>query len=402
MSEGYLTLNKTLSSATGNAAHLRLSNGSDALYQEESADLSPRLEVLATISVTYAVIISVGLLGNTILIKVFFKIKSMQTVPNIFITSLAFGDLLLLLTCVPVDASRYMVDTWLFGRMGCKILSFIQLTSVGVSVFTLTVLSADRYKAIVKPLELQTSDAVLKTCGKAVCVWIISMLLAAPEAVFSDLYEFTSPDKNMSFKTCAPYPVSEKLLQETHSLMCFLVFYIIPLSIISAYYILIAKTLYRSTFNMPAEEHTHARKQIESRKRVAKTVLVLVALFAFCWLPNHILYLYRSFTYHSAVNSSMLHLSATIFARILAFSNSCVNPFALYWLSRSFRQHFKKQVYCCPEQPPQSQTSPTHSSTTTGIAATKGNIQMSEISFTLLSGYDMKKENDSVSLNDSR
>ncbi|CAH2315158.1 bombesin receptor subtype-3 [Pelobates cultripes] len=396
MPEASTTLNLTLSSAADGTAFLKSSYENATLYQEDNENVSPGLEVLATISITYAVIISVGLLGNAILIKVFFKIKSMQTVPNIFITSLAFGDLLLLLTCVPVDASRYMVDTWLFGRIGCKVISFIQLTSVGVSVFTLTVLSADRYRAIVKPLELQTSDAVLKTCGKALCVWIISMLLAAPEAVFSDLYEFGDPEKNTSFKACAPYPVSEKILQETHSLMCFLVFYIVPLSIISAYYFLIARTLYRSTCNMPAEEHTHARKQIESRKRVAKTVLVLVALFALCWLPNHILYLYRSFTYHSDINSSVLHLSATIFARVLAFSNSCVNPFALYWLSRSFRQHFKKQVYCCQAQPPPCQPSPTHSSTNTGITAIKGNIQMSEISITLLGSYDMKKESDSI------
>lgn len=107
-------------------------------------DASLGLGVLCTIYVTYATIISIGLLGNVILVKVFFKIKSMQTVPNIFITSLAFGDLLLLFTCVPVDAACYIVDTWLFGRIGCKLLSFIQRTSVGVSVFTLTVLSADR------------------------------------------------------------------------------------------------------------------------------------------------------------------------------------------------------------------------------------------------------------------
>ncbi|MGH0186750.1 UNVERIFIED_CONTAM: hypothetical protein FKN15_022729 [Acipenser sinensis] len=100
--------------------------------------------VLCTVLSVYGTIIAVGLLGNVILIKVFFTVKSMQTVPNIFIASLAAGDLLLLLTCVPVDASRYFADTWLFGRAGCKIISFIQLASVGVSVFTLTVLSADR------------------------------------------------------------------------------------------------------------------------------------------------------------------------------------------------------------------------------------------------------------------
>lgn len=144
MPGNFPSLNQSLLSATNSTALLRSQNGSATFYKEDSDDGSPGLEVLATIAITYALIISIGLLGNTILIKVFFKIKSMQTVPNIFITSLAFGDLLLLLTCVPVDASRYMVDTWLFGRIGCKVISFIQLTSVGVSVFTLTVLSADR------------------------------------------------------------------------------------------------------------------------------------------------------------------------------------------------------------------------------------------------------------------
>ncbi|KAM7161295.1 bombesin receptor subtype-3 [Macrochelys suwanniensis] len=371
---------------------LRSTTDNDILDQGWTEDSFPGLEILCTIYVTYAVIISVGLLGNAILIKVFFKIKSMQTVPNIFITSLAFGDLLLLLTCVPVDATRYIVDTWLFGRIGCKLLSFIQLTSVGVSVFTLTVLSADRYRAIVKPLELQTSDAVLKTCCKAGCVWIVSMILAIPEAVFSDLYSFSNPEKNVSFEACAPYPVSEKILQEAHSLVCFLVFYIIPLAVISVYYFLIAKTLYKSTFNMPAEEHGHARKQIESRKRVAKTVLVLVGLFALCWLPNHILYLYRSFTYHSSVDASAFHLIVTIFSRALAFSNSCVNPFALYWLSKSFRQHFKKQILCCKARLP---TRPPSNTPTRALSAT-GSTNGSEISVTLITDYSITKEEESV------
>lgn len=145
MSQVYLhPPNQTLCAAT-NGTELKSIIENETTNEKWTEDSFPGLEILCTIYVTYAVIISVGLLGNAILIKVFFKIKSMQTVPNIFITSLAFGDLLLLLTCVPVDATRYIVDTWIFGRIGCKLLSFIQLTSVGVSVFTLTVLSADRW-----------------------------------------------------------------------------------------------------------------------------------------------------------------------------------------------------------------------------------------------------------------
>lgn len=96
------------------------------------------------IAAVYGAIIFVGLVGNVSLMKTCLSVKSMRTVPNLFLTSLALGDVLLLLTCAPVDASRYLVDEWLFGRVGCKLIPFIQLTSVGVSVFTLTTLSADR------------------------------------------------------------------------------------------------------------------------------------------------------------------------------------------------------------------------------------------------------------------
>lgn len=97
------------------------------------------------IAAVYGLIIVVGLVGNVTLMKTCLSVKSMRTVPNLFLSSLALGDLLLLVTCAPVDASRYLVDEWLFGRVGCKLIPFIQLTSVGVSVFTLTALSADRY-----------------------------------------------------------------------------------------------------------------------------------------------------------------------------------------------------------------------------------------------------------------
>lgn len=96
------------------------------------------------IAAAYGLVILVGLIGNITLIKTFWTVKSMRNVPNLFLSSLALGDLLLLLTCAPVDASRYLVDEWLFGRVGCKLLPFIQYTSVGVSVFTLTALAADR------------------------------------------------------------------------------------------------------------------------------------------------------------------------------------------------------------------------------------------------------------------
>lgn len=86
--------------------------------------------------------------------------------------------------------------------------------------------------------------------------------------------------------------------------------------------------------------------QIESRKRLAKMVLVFVGLFAVCWLPSHVIYLYRSYHY-GEVDTSTSHFIASVCARILAFTNSCINPFALYLLSKSFQKQFNKQLCCC-------------------------------------------------------
>ncbi|CAH2250642.1 neuromedin-B receptor [Pelobates cultripes] len=91
----------------------------------------------------YLIIIVVGLVGNITLVKIFITNSAMRSVPNIFISSLAAGDLLLLVTCVPVDAFRFVFDEWMLGEVCCKLIPAIQLTSVGVSVFTLTALSAD-------------------------------------------------------------------------------------------------------------------------------------------------------------------------------------------------------------------------------------------------------------------
>ncbi|XP_023144022.1 neuromedin-B receptor [Amphiprion ocellaris] len=310
----------------------------------------------------YILIITVGLLGNITLVKIFITNSAMRSVPNIFISSLAAGDLLLLVTCVPVDAFRYFSEEWVFGEAACKLIPVIQLTSVGVSVFTLTALSADRYKAIVNPMDIQTSSAVFWTCLKAVSIWLLSVLLAVPEAIFSQVVSMQGhrDNTNVTFVNCVPYPLSNQMHPKIHSVMIFLVYFLIPLAIISVYYYHIARTLIKSAHDMPGEVSEHTKRQMETRKRLAKIVLVFVGLFALCWFPNHVLYMYRSFHYHQ-MDLSLAHLVITLLARVLSFSSSCVNPFALYLLSESFRRHFNSQLRCGRGPRPERQPSYLHS-----------------------------------------
>uniref|UniRef100_A0A8C8VJ04 Neuromedin-B receptor n=1 Tax=Pelusios castaneus TaxID=367368 RepID=A0A8C8VJ04_9SAUR len=359
------------------------------------ADLTPdwgtaKFLIRCVIPSLYLLIITVGLLGNITLVKIFVSNSAMRSVPNIFISSLAAGDLLLLVTCMPVDASRYLFEEWMFGKVGCKLIPAIQLTSVGVSVFTLTALSADRYKAIVNPMDIQTSNAVLWTCIKAFAIWIISMMLAVPEAVFSEVAYINGTD-NVSFRACIPYPQTDDMHPKIHSVLIFLVYFLIPLTIISIYYYHIARTLIKSAHNIPGEYSEHSKRQMETRKRLAKIVLVFVGFFAICWFPNHVLYMYRSFNY-SEIDPSLGHMIITLVARVLSFCNSCVNPFALYFLSESFRRHFNSQLCCRRQSHRERSTGYLLSSSAIRMTSLKSNAKNTVTTLTLLNGHNLKQE----------
>ncbi|XP_061608820.1 gastrin-releasing peptide receptor isoform X3 [Phyllopteryx taeniolatus] len=115
---------------------------------------------------------------------------------------------------------------------------------------------------------------------------------------------------------------------------------------------------------------------VESRKRLAKTVLAFVALFAVCWLPSHVIFLYRSYHY-SEVDTSLIHFVCSVVARILAFTNSCLNPFALYLLSKNFQKEFKENLCCfCPEIIKASTHSPNRDMRMTSATPLRGTLKL--------------------------
>lgn len=96
------------------------------------------------VPVVFAMIFVVGVLGNGTLVLVFIRHRSMRSVPNTYILSLALGDLLVIITCVPFTSTVYTVESWPYGELICKLSEATKDVSIGVSVFTLTALSAER------------------------------------------------------------------------------------------------------------------------------------------------------------------------------------------------------------------------------------------------------------------
>lgn len=300
------------------------------------------------VPILFGIIFIVGVIGNGTVIFTVARNKVMRNVPNILIVSLSLGDLLLILVSVPFSATIYTLKSWPYGETICKFNFYMQTMSLGVSVFTLIALSADRYMAIVDPMSKITG----KTIGKAMTVvgviWASSFLLAIPDWIFSNTSDFRMEDGNFGYM-CTPYPLAlYPAYPKTQGLIRFVVFFAIPVVTIGFFYLMMAYILIQSGQSMPCEGSKSAmnqQRQIAARKKVAKVVLSFVFIFLICWLPRHIYILWFFYDEYGEYNDFWYGFQ--IFGFCLTFVNSCVNPLALYFLSSQFRKFYNKYLFCC-------------------------------------------------------
>jgi len=84
----------------------------------------------------------------------------------------------------------YTLPSWPFGGVVCKVSETAKDVSIGVSVFTLTALAADRFLAISDPMRRLTGGGSGRWAGRwtvtsALFIWLLAILMAVPAAVNS-------------------------------------------------------------------------------------------------------------------------------------------------------------------------------------------------------------------------
>jgi allatostatin receptor len=286
----------------------------------------------------FGIICVLGLVGNTLVILVVALDKNMRNTTNILILMLAVADLLFIVFCVPFTAASYAMPVWPFGVVWCKVVQYLTYVTAYLSVYTLVLMSLDRYLAVVHAIRSMRFRNERNT-WLAVCVtWAIIAVAHIPLLIDYNVFEYTFSNETRS--TCInafhqEYPVWAVVFHA-----CFLSFgYVLPLGAVCLMYGLMLKRLHGA----PPGGTSKSQESMRAKRRVTKMVVIIVAIFALCWLPMQIMLFVESvWTYHKTVTS----LSFLFFSNCLAYMNSCVNPFLYAFLSENFRRSFKK-ILCC-------------------------------------------------------
>ncbi|XP_051259881.1 endothelin receptor type B-like isoform X2 [Dicentrarchus labrax] len=315
----------------------------------ESAGIRNAFKYVNT--VVSLVVFVVGIVGNSALLKIIYENKCMRSGPNILIASLALGDLIHIVIDIPINAYRLMAEDWPFGVVLCKLVPFIQKTSVGITALSLCALSVDRYRAVVSWNRIKGIGVPVWTAIEITLIWVVSILLAVPEVVGFDMITMDYKDKHL--RICLLHPMQTTQFMQFYKSVkdwwLFGFYFCMPLAWTSIFYILMTRKMLRNTENT-LSDHT------KQRREVAKTVFCLVLVFALCWLPLYLSRILKLTIYDEKDPNRCQLLSVFLvldyFGINMASLNSCINPIALYIVSKRFKRCFKACLctWCLPLQ----------------------------------------------------
>uniref|UniRef100_A0A4W4FTR9 G-protein coupled receptors family 1 profile domain-containing protein n=1 Tax=Electrophorus electricus TaxID=8005 RepID=A0A4W4FTR9_ELEEL len=290
------------------------------------------------VTLTYVLIFVTGVVGNLLTCTVITKHRKMRTPTNLYLFSLAVSDLLVLLFGMPLE----IYDLWQnypfpFAEGVCSFKVFLFETVCFASVLNVTVLSVERYVAVVHPLK--TRYAVTNKHAQRVIggVWLASLVCAIPNTSLHGLRYYYLPEKVLESATCnllKPQWIYNLVIQVTTVL-----FYFVPMVVISGLYLAIGVRLGREHRQRVLDSSFFRNVYCVALSRLFSVLAaaVVVLVFAICWAPFHIDRLLWSFITRWTDHMHNVFEYVHILSGVLFYLSSAVNPVIYNLLSTRFR-----------------------------------------------------------------
>lgn len=166
-----------------------IGNVSDIVFCENSSNVKsitdPELghmeRMVATVVIfLFSIIVIVGLIGNSMVVIVVAFNQQMRSTTNLLIINLAVADLLFIIFCVPFTATDYVLPFWPFGDLWCKCVQYLIVVTAYASVYTLVLMSLDRFLAVVHPIASMYVRTEKNANTAILIIWGVILILAVP------------------------------------------------------------------------------------------------------------------------------------------------------------------------------------------------------------------------------
>uniref|UniRef100_A0A8C5BED5 Mu-type opioid receptor n=1 Tax=Gadus morhua TaxID=8049 RepID=A0A8C5BED5_GADMO len=245
------------------------------------------------------------------------RYTKMKTATNIYIFNLALADALATST-LPFQSVNYLMGTWPFGDVVCKMVLSIDYYNMFTSIFTLTTMSIDRYIAVCHPVKALDFRTPQNAKIVNICNWILSSAIGLP-VMF----------------------MAATILPKPHCRSCVFIFaFIMPVLIITSVRML-----------------SGSKEKDRNLRRITRMVLVVVAVFIICWTPIHIFVIIKALVNIPRLPAADGHMALL-----------SLNPVLYAFLDENFKRCFRE--FCTPSPSVLELQNSSRIGTTTSRAAT--------------------------------
>uniref|UniRef100_A0A3B3YEL2 G-protein coupled receptors family 1 profile domain-containing protein n=1 Tax=Poecilia mexicana TaxID=48701 RepID=A0A3B3YEL2_9TELE len=267
--------------------------------------------------------------GNTLVCWSVCLNSNLQNITNFFVVSLAVADIAVGLLAIPFAITisvGFCADFY-----GCLFIACFLLVLTQSSIFSLLAIAVDRYIAIKNPLRYNSLVTGLRAkCIIALC-WTLSAVIGMTPLIGWNTVFLWILTLNL-FCLCLTQCLFESVVPLDYmTYFNFFGFVLTPLLVMLVIYIKIFLVARRQLRRMSITKDVHA----------AKSLAIIVGLFAICWLPVHIINCLN----HLCKDCERPTIWVMNIAIILSHANSVVNPFIYAYRIREFRQTFWKIFY---------------------------------------------------------
>ena len=239
--------------------------------------------------------------GNGAVLWLVTRNRSLRTISNLFLTSLAAADFLVGLVIGPVWISiretAYNPDNLqTYGRA----IDYLWMHTTMATTFNLCCVTLDRHIAIFNPLRYENIVTNRRCYVLIATVWFMSVVLP-----------------------CGIFLIEGRKILPALWLSCTIITVLIPMIIITFCSIRNFKAAAVQSKKVLTDQSLQTLEAVKKRKKnfkAAKTVSIVVGLFVVCWLPT----LVTSFVQYFSKRLTWTKLWAPVEG--LAFTSSALNP----------------------------------------------------------------------------
>ncbi|KAM8975991.1 G-protein coupled receptor 37-like 1 [Pelodytes ibericus] len=291
------------------------------------------------------VVFSIGIIGNLSVMCIVWHSLYLKSAWDSILAGLALWDFLLLFFCLPVVVFQEITRRRLLGVLSCRIVPYMEVSSLGVSTFSLCALGIDRFQSITSP---QLSPRPIEGCqsilGKLSVIYLGSLILALPEILLWQFTQELSPISGMVSESCTMIPAPNLptvlyslVLTYQHARMWWFLgcYFCLPL-LFTVTSLLVTLRIISTT-----KDHKYGQCQ----RQLSWMVAGLATVYGVCTLPENVT--------NFLVNYTSLDVPRDLLALItqfFLFLKCAVTPVLLLCLSKPLGQAFLDCCCCCCEE----------------------------------------------------